>query len=120
PARAPRCARHSVPRCSSACLVSLASAWSSRRLSISSYARCSAHERSWQPSALRRWPKPPSSCWPDFPVGTLLIVPIAQTQPMLANRVITIFRVLTWCCVIVLAVLSLLPAQELADLSLLP
>ena len=39
---------------------------------------------------------------------------------MLANRVITIFRVLTWCCVIALAVLSLLPAQELADLSLLP
>jgi VanZ family protein len=31
-----------------------------------------------------------------------------------------IFRVLTWCCVVVLAVLSLLPAQELADLSLLP
>jgi hypothetical protein len=32
----------------------------------------------------------------------------------------TTFRVLTWCCVIALAVLSLLPAQELADLALLP
>src|SRR4029077_8100351 len=39
---------------------------------------------------------------------------------MLVNPVMTIFRVLTWCCVIALAVLSLLPAQELADLSLLP
>ena len=39
---------------------------------------------------------------------------------MLGNPVMSIFRVLTWCCVIVLAVLSLLPAQELADLSLLP
>jgi VanZ family protein len=39
---------------------------------------------------------------------------------MLVNPVTTIFRVLTWCCVIALAVLSLLPAQELVDLSLLP
>jgi len=39
---------------------------------------------------------------------------------MLVNAVTTIFRVLTWCCIIVLAVMSSLPAQELADLSLLP
>ena len=39
---------------------------------------------------------------------------------MLVNPVMTIFRILTWWCVIALAVLSLLPAQELADLSLLP
>jgi VanZ family protein len=39
---------------------------------------------------------------------------------MLVNPVMTIFRILTWWCVIAMAVLSLLPAQELADLSLLP
>ena len=33
---------------------------------------------------------------------------------------ITASRVLTWCCVVALAVLSLLPGQGLADLSLLP
>ena len=39
---------------------------------------------------------------------------------MLGNPGMAIFRVLTWCCIIVLAVMSSLPAQELADLSLLP
>ena len=39
---------------------------------------------------------------------------------MCANLVITVSRVLTWCCVILLAVLSLLPGQALAALSLLP
>jgi VanZ family protein len=32
---------------------------------------------------------------------------------MPASTVMTSFRVLTWCCVILLAVLSLLPAQEM-------
>jgi VanZ family protein len=39
---------------------------------------------------------------------------------MRASPVIAVLRVLTWCCVILLAVLSLLPGQWLAALSLLP
>ena len=39
---------------------------------------------------------------------------------MRARLVMTSLRVLTWCCVILLAVLSLLPGQWLAALSLLP
>jgi VanZ family protein len=38
---------------------------------------------------------------------------------MRASPVIAVLRVLTWCCVILLAVLSLLPGQWLAALSLL-
>jgi len=39
---------------------------------------------------------------------------------MRASTVIAVFRVLTWCGVILLAVLSLLPGEGLAALSLLP
>jgi VanZ family protein len=39
---------------------------------------------------------------------------------MRASPVIAVLRVLTWCCVFLLAVLSLLPGQALAALSLLP
>ena len=39
---------------------------------------------------------------------------------MRASPVITVLRVLTWCGVIVLAALSLLPGEGLAALSLLP
>jgi hypothetical protein len=41
-------------------------------------------------------------------------------SPWLASPVMTTFRVLTWCCVVVLGVLAMLPAQHLADLWLLP
>jgi VanZ family protein len=45
---------------------------------------------------------------------------VDKRQPMRAGLVMTSLRVLTWCCVILLAVLSLLPGQVLAALSLLP
>ena len=56
-----------------------------------------------------------------LPLGWgLLSVLSAECLPTRITPTMTIFRLLTWCCVIVLAVVSLLPAQELADLSLLP
>jgi VanZ family protein len=45
---------------------------------------------------------------------------VDERQPMRASLVMTAFRVLAWCCVILLAVLSLLPGKWLAALSLLP
>jgi VanZ family protein len=45
---------------------------------------------------------------------------VNKRQPMRASPVITVLRVLTWCGVILLAVLSLLPGEWLAALSLLP
>src|SRR5262249_44302743 len=41
-------------------------------------------------------------------------VTIGTRQPMRAGLIMTSLRVLTWCCVILLAVLSLLPAPEMA------
>src|SRR5438876_3235816 len=45
---------------------------------------------------------------------------VDKRQPMRAGLVTTSLRVLTWCSVILLAVLSLLPGQALDALSLLP
>jgi VanZ family protein len=42
---------------------------------------------------------------------------VNKRQPMRASPVITVLRVLTWCGVILLAVLSLLPGEWLAALS---
>jgi VanZ family protein len=36
-----------------------------------------------------------------------------ELPPMRASLITTLFRILTWCCVAVLALLSLLPAQEM-------
>jgi VanZ family protein len=38
---------------------------------------------------------------------------VDKRQPMRAGLLVTSLRVLTWCCVILLAVLSLLPAQQM-------
>jgi len=40
-------------------------------------------------------------------------VTVDKRQPMRAALVMTSLRVLTWCCVVLLAVLSLLPAEEM-------
>jgi VanZ family protein len=40
-------------------------------------------------------------------------ITVDKPQPMRANLLMTSLRVLTWCCVILLAVLSLLPAQQM-------
>jgi VanZ family protein len=52
--------------------------------------------------------------------GLARCVLVNKRQPMRASPVITVLRVLTWCGVILLAVLSLLPGEWLAALSLLP
>jgi hypothetical protein len=46
--------------------------------------------------------------------------PAAECLRMLVNPVMTIFRVLTWCCVVGLAVLSLWPGKGLGFLYVLP
>ena len=38
---------------------------------------------------------------------------VDNRQPMRASLLVTSLRVLTWCCVILLAILSLLPAEEM-------
>ena len=38
---------------------------------------------------------------------------VGKRQPMRASLLVTSLRVLTWCCVVLLAVLSLVPAQEM-------
>ena len=49
--------------------------------------------------------------------GLARCVLVNKRQPMRASPVITVLRVLTWCGVILLAVLSLLPGEWLAALS---
>jgi len=51
--------------------------------------------------------------------GLARCVIVDKRQPMRASPVIVVLRVLTWCGVIILAVLSLLPGEWLAALSLL-
>jgi VanZ family protein len=53
-------------------------------------------------------------------MGLVRCVIVDKRQPMRASPVIAVLRVLTWCGVILLAVLSLLPGEALAALSLLP
>jgi len=48
-----------------------------------------------------------ASCWLKRPVA------VDKRQPMRASLVNTSLRILTWCCVILLAILSLLPAEEM-------
>jgi VanZ family protein len=46
-------------------------------------------------------------------IGLARFPAVDKRQPMGASLLVTSLRVLTWCCVILLAVLSLLPAQEM-------
>jgi len=64
---------------------------------------CNPHHRTVGASCRRRRP-----------------VTIDKCPPMRASLVNTSLRTLTWCCVILLAVLSLLPGQALEALWLLP
>ena len=63
-----------------------------------------------------------SRCGPNGATRTGLVrcVIVDKRQRMRASPVITVLQVLTWCCVILLAILSLLPGEGLAALSLLP
>jgi VanZ family protein len=45
--------------------------------------------------------------------GLARSITVDKRQPMRASLVMTSLRILTWCCVIFLAVLSLLPAQQM-------
>ena len=45
---------------------------------------------------------------------------VDERQPMRSSGFMTSLRILTWCCIILLAALSLLPARAFAALSLLP
>jgi hypothetical protein len=45
--------------------------------------------------------------------GLARSVAVDERQPMRANLLMTSLRVLTWCCVTLLALLSLLPAERM-------
>ena len=45
---------------------------------------------------------------------------VDELQPKRSSGLMTSLRILTWCCIILLAALSLLPARAFAALSLLP
>ena len=49
----------------------------------------------------------------DIENGLARSITVDKCQPMRIRLVMTSLRVLTWCCVILLAVLSLLPAQQM-------
>jgi VanZ family protein len=45
--------------------------------------------------------------------GLAICAAMEEVPPMRTGLIIALFRILTWCCVTLLALLSLLPAQEM-------